>query len=94
MNESEARRLITEALRKAGSMAAMAGAIGCHRSLLYQFAREGGSFLGPQVVSKMRSLHAFQSVTSEAWLVAMGVVDLPPESHEAKVTHRGPKRKT
>lgn len=89
MDNLEARKVIIDAALKHGGVMAISRAVGCHRSFLYQFAREGGPNLGPQLVSKLRTMVGFEHITPEVWLAAMGVVDLPAGSFEAPAVKRG-----
>jgi hypothetical protein len=95
MDNLKARNIVMEAVRKSGNMSAIAKTLGCHRSFLYQFARAEGPNLGPQIVSRMRQLPAFEDIDDSVWLIAMGVNDNIPKIEDGeRSSPHGPRPRT
>ena len=71
----DARRFIIEKVRAAGGISAVADRAGISASMLYQFARPDGPWLGRDTVAALRAagIRAYPQV----WLAAMGVGSVP-----------------
>ena len=66
----DARRQVIEAVRKLGGVYQVAEQVGLSASMLYQFARPGGPWLGRTTVDRLR---AVVELPESVWLAAMGV---------------------